>query len=390
MKRIAMVVLSSYPIDVRVRREAEALCDAGAEIDVLCITQRGELTKENVNGINVLRLNLKRYRASKLRYLLEYALFFSWSFLKLTYLELRNRYDIIHVHNMPDFLVLTAIIPKLFGAKIVLDLHDPMPELFSSMINVDEKHYIVKILKFFEKICIKFANLVLTPNIAFKKLFVSRGCPDSKIQIVMNSPDEKVFKYHNNSLKESKYSSKFLLMYHGAIVERHGLDIAIKAVAELKEKIPNIYMVIYGRGNFLTKVEKLIDGLNLKDHFEIRGFAVVDEIAAFIPQIDIGVIPNRTNPFTQLNFPVRIFEYLINKKTVIVPETGGIKDYFDPESIYYFKPGDSANLAETIFRIYSNNGESKKTLEKSYAVYKNYTWELQKQQLIERELGLVK
>lgn len=390
MKRIAMVVLSSYPIDVRVRREAEALCDAGAEIDVLCITQRGELTKDNVNGINVFRLNLKRYRASKLRYLLEYALFFSWSFLKLTYLELRNRYDIIHVHNMPDFLVLTAIIPKLFGAKIVLDLHDPMPELFSSMINVDEKHYIVKILKFFEKICIKFANLVLTPNIAFKKLFVSRGCPDSKIQIVMNSPDEKVFKYHNNSLKESKYSSKFLLMYHGAIVERHGLDIAIKAVAELKEKIPNIYMVIYGRGNFLTKVEKLIDGLNLKDHFEIRGFAVVDEIAAFIPQIDIGVIPNRTNPFTQLNFPVRIFEYLINKKTVIVPETGGIKDYFDPESIYYFKPGDSANLAETIFRIYSNNGESKKTLEKSYAVYKNYTWELQKQQLIERELGLVK
>lgn len=390
MKRIAMVVLSSYPIDVRVRREAEALCDAGAEIDVLCITQRGELTKDNVNGINVFRLNLKRYRASKLRYLLEYALFFSWSFLKLTYLELRNRYDIIHVHNMPDFLVLTAIIPKLFGAKIVLDLHDPMPELFSSMINVDEKHYIVMILKFFEKICIKFANLVLTPNIAFKKLFVSRGCPDSKIQIVMNSPDEKVFKYHNNSLKESKYSSKFLLMYHGAIVERHGLDIAVKAVAELKEKIPNIYMVIYGRGNFLTKVEKLIDELNLKDHFEIRGFAVVDEIAAFIPQIDIGVIPNRTNPFTQLNFPVRIFEYLINKKTVIVPETGGIKDYFDPESIYYFKPGDSANLAETIFRIYSNNGESKKTLEKSYAVYKNYTWELQKQQLIERELGLVK
>ena len=151
MKRIAMVVLSSYPIDVRVRREAEALRDAGTKIDVLCITQRGELTKENVNGINVFRLNLKRHRAGKFRYLLEYALFFTWSFLKLTHLELRNRYDIIHVHNMPDFLVFTALIPKLFGAKIVLDLHDPMPELFSSMIKVDKNHYIVKILKFFEK-----------------------------------------------------------------------------------------------------------------------------------------------------------------------------------------------------------------------------------------------
>ena len=73
MKRIAMVVLSSYPIDVRVRREAEALRDAEANIDVLCITQRGELIKENVNGINVFRLNLKRQRAGKFRYLLEYA-----------------------------------------------------------------------------------------------------------------------------------------------------------------------------------------------------------------------------------------------------------------------------------------------------------------------------
>jgi glycosyltransferase involved in cell wall biosynthesis len=179
-------------------------------------------------------------------------------------------------------------------------------------------------------------------------------------------------------------------MYHGAVVERHGLDIAVKAVAELREKIPNIYMVIYGRGNFLAKVANLIEELNLRDHFEIRGFAVVDEIAAFIPQIDIGVIPNRINSFTQLNFPVRIFEYLINKKPVIVPETGGIQDYFDPDSIYYFKPGDSTNLAETIFSIYSNNGESKKILKKSYNVYKNYTWELQKQQLIERELSLIR
>ena len=389
MKRIAMVVLSSYPIDVRVRREAEALHEAGASVDVLCITQRNEAKKETVRGINVFRLNLKRHRSGKFRYLLEYALFFSWAFLKLTYLYLKNRYDIVHVHNMPDFLVFTAIIPKIFGTRIVLDLHDPMPELFSSMIKVDETHSIVKILKKMEKICIKFSNLVLTPNIAFKKLFISRGCPENKIQIIMNSPDEKVFNYYGRTVKEERYASIFLLMYHGAVVERHGLDIAVRAVDKLREKIPNIYMVIYGRGNFQTEVDKLIEELNLQDHFEVRGFAVVDEIAAFIPQADVGVIPNRINPFTQLNFPVRIFEYLINKKPVIVPETGGIQDYFDKDSIYYFKPGNPDDLAETIYRIYSNNGESKTILDKSYSVYKNYAWELQKQQLVERELGLV-
>jgi glycosyltransferase involved in cell wall biosynthesis len=390
MKRIAMVVLSSYPIDVRVRREAEALFDAGAGVDVLCITQRGETEKENVRGINVFRLKLKRQRAGKFRYLIEYTVFFLWSFLKLNYLQFINRYDIIHVHNMPDFLVFTAIIPKLFGTKIVLDLHDPMPELFSSMINVRETHYIVKVLKFLEKISIKFADLVLTPNIAFKKLFISRGCPESKIQIIMNSPDEKVFRYQDNFTKNKKYASKFLLMYHGALVERHGLDIAVRAVAELREKIPNIYMVVYGAGNFLSEVEKLIDELKVKEFFEIKGFAIVDEIAAFIPQIDIGVIPNRINAFTQLNFPVRIFEYLINKKQVIVPRTSGIQDYFDDGSINYFESDNPTDLAKTIFKIFSNNGESKDMLDKSYRVYQNYTWELQKERLIETEFNLIK
>ena len=206
----------------------------------------------------------------------------------------------------------------------------------------------------------------------------------------MNSPDEKVFKYQNNFTRDKKYASKFLLMYHGAVVERHGLDIAVRAVAELREKIPNIFMVIYGRGNFLSEVEKLINELDLNEFFEIKGFAVVDEIAAFIPQIDIGVIPNRINAFTQLNFPVRIFEYLINKKSVIVPQTGGILDYFDAGSINYFEPGNPADLAKTIFKIFSNNGESKEILDKSYRVYKNYAWELQKQKLIETELGLIK
>jgi glycosyltransferase involved in cell wall biosynthesis len=121
---------------------------------------------------------------------------------------------------------------------------------------------------------------------------------------------------------------------------------------------------------------------------ELRGMVLVDEIANFIPQIDLGIIPNRINSFTQLNFPVRIFEYLINKKAVIVPKTKGISDYFKEDSLYFFEPGNINNLADTIYRVYSNSGEKEQIIKKAYDVYQQYTWQKQQIKLTDLEIGL--
>ena len=164
----------------------------------------------------------------------------------------------------------------------------------------------------------------------------------------------------------------------------------MKAVALLRNKIPNIKLVIFGSGNFQSKAEKIIDELSIKDLVEIKGSVINDEIAMFIPKIDLGIIPNRLNNFTQLNFPVRIFEYLINKKPVIVPKTKGISDYFGEESIFYFEPGNAENLAEKIYEVYTNENYREDTLQKAISVYQKYRWQDQKKQLAKIERELVK
>ena len=356
--KICMVVFSSYPFDVRVRREAEALTKEGMSVDVICRTSRGELPKEDVRGVTTYRVKLNRRRSSKFGYICEYFYFFMRAFIKVTILSFSRRYDIVHVHNMPDFLVFTSIIPKLFGTKVILDLHDPMPELFSALFKTRSDHYSTKLLKRIEKISIKYSDLVITPNIAFKKIFISRACPPSKVNIIMNSPDENVFRWFGNTEREKSLSSNYLLMYHGAIVEQHGLDIGLRAIALLKEKILGLKLIVFGNGNFLAKVEKIVAELHLSNFVEFRGLVINDEIAQFIPQIDLGIIPNRSNLFTQLNFPVRIFEYITYKKPVVVPRTQGISDYFDEKSIYYFEPENIDDLAETIYRIYKTQKEN--------------------------------
>src|SRR5437764_13809816 len=100
---------------------------------------------------------------------------------------------------MPDILVFGATAPKLLGAKVILDLHDPMPELMQTIFGLPEKSLSVVMLKRLEKLSIRFADLVLTVNLACKKLYSSRSCEPDKIKVVINSPDDQIFRYRGGS-----------------------------------------------------------------------------------------------------------------------------------------------------------------------------------------------
>lgn len=382
MIKIAMVVFSKFPGDVRVRREAEALMQAGNQVDIICLRSHDEPRTEIVNNIETYRIKLNRKRAGKIVYIWEYVYFFTWAFLKLTFLFFKKKYDLIHIHNMPDFLVFTALVPKLYGRKIILDLHDPMPELYMSMFSMGKDDPPIQFFKWMEKICIKFADHVITPNISFRNLFISRGCIAEKISIVMNSPDESIFNVKNYKRNE-KGRKNFVIMYHGTILKRHGLDILIEAVSLVRNNIPNMKVLIYGKGNFTDEALLKISRLNLAEIIEIKGSVIVDKIAEAIKEIDLGIIPNRLNPFTQINFPVRIFEYLVMNKPVIVPRTKGIMDYFNDGSIFFFKAGDPENLALMILEVYGNPENTKLVLNKSLEVFNNYRWKSQRQNFID-------
>ncbi|MHA1343136.1 MAG: glycosyltransferase, partial [Promethearchaeota archaeon] len=109
MLKIAMVVFSYYPADVRVRRAAEALADIGISPDIICLRNNKESKNEIINGVKVYRLPLRRKRGRKISYFWSYASFIFLSFFVLTKLYIKSHYNLIHVHNMPDVLVFSAI-----------------------------------------------------------------------------------------------------------------------------------------------------------------------------------------------------------------------------------------------------------------------------------------
>ncbi len=385
MKKVAMVVFSYYPSDPRPRREAEALIQQGFAVDIICLKDQNETPHEIVNGVSVYRQPLRRTRTSKRHYILQYLLFILIAFFKLTLLHIKKHYHIIHIHNMPDILVLSGLLPKLMSAKVVLDLHDPMPEVYVTKFKIEYSHPMIRTLILLERFSIWFADCVLTPNLSFQKLFIARGCPQDKIHIVMNSPQETVFTNKTTAAKsyQPSHDNAFNLMYHGTIVERHGLEVALGALKLLQNKISGLKFHVYGEGDFTDRFLKMTADLGLQDIVFYHGHVSLERIAAAIQTIDVGIIPNKKTVFTELNLPTRIFEYLSMAKPVIVPHTQGILDYFDENSIFYFNPDNAQNLAATIFNVFQDQAGRENIVKRGIDVYQRYRWELQKQHFVD-------
>src|SRR5208282_630815 len=237
-KRALVVVFSHYPSDPRPRRAAEVLVRAGMEVEVVCLRNGAEEpSRETFQGVQISRLPLKRQRGGKLAYIWQYASFILAAFFVLAGRSLRRRYHLVHIHNMPDVLVFSSLVPRALGAKVILDLHDPMPELMMTIFALERQSFGVRLLKRLEKLSMAFAHEVLTVNLACKKIFSARSCRAEKVGVIMNSPDENIFRFRAKREMETstvRGSKPFVLMYHGSLVARHGLDLAVKALERVR------------------------------------------------------------------------------------------------------------------------------------------------------------
>jgi len=387
-KRVGMVVFSSYPADPRPRRAVEALLQEGMSVDLIC---EDELPARQVmEKLEIIRIPVRHRRGGFLSYAYQYSAFTLIAGLILAWRCLRRRYDLIYVHNMPDVLVASALAPKLFGAKVILDQHDPMPELMRTIFRLSEDSFAISLIRLMERWSIAFADLVITVNIACKRLFASRSCRSAKIGVVMNSPDGEIFPYRGaGSYPTRRVGKRFVIMYHGSLVERNGLSLAVEALAKVRQTIPAVELKVYGRSTpYLEQVMDRVRHLGLQDCVTYCGPKRLEELASEIEACDLGVIPNLQNAFTDINTPTRIFEYLALGRPVIAPRTLGIQDYFGPGSLFFFESGNAEDLSRAIHEVYSDPDRAAATAEHGQTVYLKHSWSEERQTLVNLVGGL--
>jgi len=393
-KRAAMVVFSPYPADPRPRRAADALLKEGMSVDLICLGDEKAPKREASGGLRIFRVPITHRRGGKLSYAYNYSAFILISGSILALRSLTRRYDLVYVHNMPDILVVSSLVPKALGAKVILDLHDPMPELMTTIFNLDKGSLSVRLMLRLEKWSLARADKVLTVNAACKRIFASRSCGPEKIGVVMNAPDEGIFPFRtwpSHSCANDVRARRFVIMYHGSLVERNGLDLAVDALAQVREAVPAPELRVYGRKTpFLERVMDEARQKGLQDCMHYLGPKSLEDLVPEIEDCDVGIIPNHRNAFTEINTPTRIFEYLALGKPVIAPRTPGIQDYFGPESLFFFESGNPEDLARKIEYVAFHYPEAMESAGRGQQVCLAHAWSKERETLVSLVNSLVK
>jgi glycosyltransferase involved in cell wall biosynthesis len=308
-----------------------------------------------------------------------WSLFAVLAFRKVARLHSKLKFDVVHVHNLPDFLVFAALIPKLRGAQVILHVQDVMPELMAVKSKGLLRDITVPLTKLQERISTAFADHVVTVGWPFEERLLQRGVPREKLSSILNSADPMVFPAEKRTapfLGEATAERPLVLIYYGTFAERCGLDVGIRAFAKARAAAPHLRLRFKGSGESLPKLKQLAQSLGVGDYVEFSPGVPVHEVADFVAQGDISLIPYRADGFMNLVLPTKAYECALMRRPMIASDTIAMRSMFRPSSVMFCQPASVDSFAEAIIDLYRNPQKRAQLAASAEQDYAQYRWEL--------------
>ena len=380
MTRICIIRQHYVPLDPRVAREVAALAASGHEVDVICLRRQGEPSLQRDGRVTIYRLPLRHTRGgAPVRYLMEYGAFFALAACSVAALHVRRRYRLVQVNSLPDALVFAAAVPRLVGARLLLDLQECMPEFFATKFGTSLRHPAVLLITALEQLSIRFADLVITPTEQMMDAFVARGADARKISVVMDGADEEVFHPVDPRPKQGR-DRRFTLICHGTVEERYGLDTVIRAVAILREEIPALRFEIYGDGSFLDQLRRLVAELGVEDRVSFSGgFVPEEQLVQAIAAADVGVVAMKRDAFRDITLAGKMFDYIAMRKPLVASRTRSVLQTFGSSCFELFDSDDPEDLARAIRTLHADPERRQRLVRRAAEVAEPYRWTRQRE-----------
>ncbi len=363
MARVLIIAYTAYASDGRVRRHAENLAARGDCVDVICL---GAAASPRNGAVNVIALGRPRYRgASRGRYLVGYLEFLSRAALLAARLARRHRYHVTIACTLPDAAILAALGPRLFGSRLILDMHDTMPELYLDKFGGNRNSLGPRLLLWQERAAARLADRVFAVHEPHRRRLLQAGIPGEKIVVVANAPDPRIFR---PAAGNGAPAHPFTLVYHGTVTHRSGLDIALEAAALLRSRLGGFKVRIIGAGDYMDRVKRTAHALRLDGSVEFLDPVPVDHLPYLLSGAAVGVVPNRASPATQLMLPVKLLEYVSLGIPVVCARLETIEHYFDQSALRFFEPGRADRLAQAIEAVHARPEETRCMIERARTV----------------------
>jgi glycosyltransferase involved in cell wall biosynthesis len=375
-----MIAYTNYETDPRVIRAAEAAAEAGFEVDVIALRRLGQPPVEIVRGVRVWRLPQERYRGrSRMGYVLAYLMFFLRCLWTSTVLWARHRYRVIHVNNMPDVLVFSVIVPRIFGAKVILDIHDPMPETLGAKYAGANRNGLYWALLLMERLSVAFSSRTVTVNHPVRdRVLVKHGYSVDAIDVIANFADDRLF----TLIPYPPIGERVRFVFHGTILERYGLRTLVAAVAQVRHR-DKIHVRLIGEGDFSAALKQLISDSGVEDVIEfVNRVYPLHEIPQVLSDCHVGLVPLDVTPISDCALPLKLVEYTCLGLPSITVNSTAVSYYLRPEECLLYPPNDASSLASIIDRIAENPACLHEYRKRLPAAQERMSWSREKQKYI--------
>jgi glycosyltransferase involved in cell wall biosynthesis len=349
-KRVLMLLENcTYPLDIRVRYEAETLLGVGYQVSVIC--QRGpkEPWYEKIDGVFVYRYPAPPPAQSLLDYVLEYTYSFVATFVLSLFVWAHRGFDIIHAANPPDTAVFISLFYRLFRKRFVFDHHDLVPDMYLARSNHKGNQLFYRILIWMERTSFQFAHHVIATNQSYKNVAMQRGnVPEEDVTVVRNGPALDRLRLVEPD-PELKKRGAVIIGYLGVMGPQDGVDYLLRVLQQLITVLGrnDFFCIIIGKGSALADLQAQARQLGLDPYVWFTGFIPESDMIRYLSTVDICVDPDPSNSFNDRCTMVKMMEYMALSKPIVafdLPEhrvTAG-------EAALYARPNDELDFARQL------------------------------------------
>jgi glycosyltransferase involved in cell wall biosynthesis len=291
--------------------------------------------------------------------------------LKASRLAVRQRYDIVQVHNPPDFLLAAALVPRLRGARVILDVHDLATDMFEMRFEGRRGFALAdRLLRAIERRAIRRTDAVLTVHEPYRQELISRGASPDDVTVILNTLDERVLPVDD----EASPTTGFRVVYHGTITPHYGVQLLVEAGAKLVETVPTFRVELYGEGDALDGALQLARELGIGDRVVSVPHLPQREVLRAVRGASVGVVPNLPTRLNRFALSTKLFEYVALGIPVVCADLPTIRSYFSPDEVLFFRAGDARALADAVEAVAADPGAAAARATAARARYEDYTW----------------
>ena len=380
---VVAVAYTDLPSDARVIRATKEELKSGARVTLLVPSSDTQTIPAGLEGAEVVWLPVPQERGNT-------SIRGHARFLRAIRKWRRAQMgvpDVVHVHNMPDYLCWAVRPWQRRGARIVLDVHDIMSELAKHRFSGVRRALYRPILRWLEHLTWRRVDGLITVHELYAELLRARGIPRAQISVVLNSPDPELVR---EELRRAPESGRFKIVFHGTVTERSGILNAVRAMPLVLAAVPNARLLILGTGAARTKVRSTIDDLGLGAAVEFSdSHEPIEAVIQRIADADVGVVPNELSDYTSSMLPVKLTEYAALGIPAVATALPLVKLYFGPRRAEMIDASDPRLISDALIRLASDPERRHTIADGAREFVREHAWSRYAETLL-AALGLVR